>query len=107
MFTYHNRLVLISCVLEGPRDFDSQNEEGFIKMKLYNSVSNVTLSFYEKQFIIQVKIRFRNILHQPTLLCIVRFHIIYSMENMFSDSKLFTLNLFSIIYKSADYLPRY
>lgn len=44
MYTYHNRLVLISCVLEGPRDFDSQNEEGF-KMKLYNILSNVTHFF--------------------------------------------------------------
>lgn len=65
------------------------------------------ISFYEKQFIIQEKIKFRNILHHPPLLCIVIFHIIYSMENMFSDSKLLTLNLFSIINKSADYLPRY
>lgn len=76
------------------------------------------ISFYEKQFIIQVKIqvkqfiiqvkiKFRNILHQPTLLCIVRFHIIYSMENMFSNSKLLTLNLFSIINKPAVNLARY
>lgn len=34
-------------VLEGPRDFDSQNEEGF-KMKLYNSLSNVTHFFLWK-----------------------------------------------------------